>query len=528
MKRLISLVLVIVLLLSLGISASATWGIEAKELYYRGISIYVNGTELIPQDVNGNSTEPFIIEGTTYLPVRALAGALGLSVGWDGTTNTITLTSGAEVNMGSGQAAKTTEIVNADVYYKDVKIFLDGAELIPTDVTGKYVEPFLMGGSTYLPLRAIATALGLEVGWDEKTNTITLDKPVAEDPTDMVWRLVKQTVTTTAEGDYAGTNSMVLETEYSYSEIGRFLGMYISMDEFRIVDLNCSYTAEGKIETLSLLTAEQELVISFTYNSSGQVKSIRATMNGEFLAHSNFIFYGSTQITEYVKDAEGNTTYNTIYKLDENGNCYYASTELPEGGTEDYALYQVTERSFDEAGRILSEIVEIQAFPRFPFPDIIVPDSDTEDDTGDTLATYDYIVLPSSVVISEAYYTYDAMGNLLSYRLTSEESILEYDFTYDELGRETSSLIVVRKPGFQRTATVSEWSEDGLGVTITSTSGMVRTVEKITFSEDGRILRSELTGDGYSIVTEYEYAQFPSGGEDELLDQLLGLLGYSK
>ena len=119
MKRIISVILIAAMLFSLGITAAAAeQRIEAKELYYREVSIFVNGAELIPQDVNGNATEPFIIEGTTYLPVRALAGALGLKVDWDGSTNTITLTSGADVNMGSGQAVRTRKIVDENVYYK--------------------------------------------------------------------------------------------------------------------------------------------------------------------------------------------------------------------------------------------------------------------------------------------------------------------------------------------------------------------------------------------------------------------------
>ena len=43
-------------------------------------------------DANGNYVEPFIIDGTTYLPVRGIASALGLNVGWDGATKTVLLT----------------------------------------------------------------------------------------------------------------------------------------------------------------------------------------------------------------------------------------------------------------------------------------------------------------------------------------------------------------------------------------------------------------------------------------------------
>jgi len=49
-----------------------------------GIKIVVDGQKLNPTDVNGNKVEPIIYNGTTYLPVRAVANALGKAVYWDG------------------------------------------------------------------------------------------------------------------------------------------------------------------------------------------------------------------------------------------------------------------------------------------------------------------------------------------------------------------------------------------------------------------------------------------------------------
>lgn len=56
---------------------------------YNNIKIIVNGEEITPTDANGNVVEPFIADGTTYLPVRALANALGQEVFWDGDTNSV-------------------------------------------------------------------------------------------------------------------------------------------------------------------------------------------------------------------------------------------------------------------------------------------------------------------------------------------------------------------------------------------------------------------------------------------------------
>lgn len=56
-----------------------------------GIKIVVDGQKLNPADANGNPVEPMIYNGTTYLPVRAVANALGKAVYWDGPNYTVYL-----------------------------------------------------------------------------------------------------------------------------------------------------------------------------------------------------------------------------------------------------------------------------------------------------------------------------------------------------------------------------------------------------------------------------------------------------
>lgn len=62
-------------------------------LNYSGIIITLDDKTITPTDAAGNAVEPFGIDGTTYLPVRGIANALGLGVTWDGTTQTVKLTS---------------------------------------------------------------------------------------------------------------------------------------------------------------------------------------------------------------------------------------------------------------------------------------------------------------------------------------------------------------------------------------------------------------------------------------------------
>lgn len=58
---------------------------------YSGIKLVVDGVEVTPKDANGTTVEPFIYNGTTYLPVRAVGNAIGKQVTWDGGSQTVYL-----------------------------------------------------------------------------------------------------------------------------------------------------------------------------------------------------------------------------------------------------------------------------------------------------------------------------------------------------------------------------------------------------------------------------------------------------
>ncbi len=60
---------------------------------YNNIKLSIDGKIIEPVDGYGKRVDPFIHDGTTYLPVRAISQALGKSVTWDGSTNTVKITS---------------------------------------------------------------------------------------------------------------------------------------------------------------------------------------------------------------------------------------------------------------------------------------------------------------------------------------------------------------------------------------------------------------------------------------------------
>jgi len=74
-----------------GIAVFATQGNATIDVFYNNIKLIVDGILVNPTDAGGNTVEPFIYNGTTYLPVRAIGNALGKNVSWDGDTSTVYL-----------------------------------------------------------------------------------------------------------------------------------------------------------------------------------------------------------------------------------------------------------------------------------------------------------------------------------------------------------------------------------------------------------------------------------------------------
>ena len=84
--------LTMALIIALGASVMAVGSTTTlDDVMVGGIRIVVDGKELHPTDVNGKTVDPMIHNGTTYLPVRAVANALGKAVYWDGPNFTVYL-----------------------------------------------------------------------------------------------------------------------------------------------------------------------------------------------------------------------------------------------------------------------------------------------------------------------------------------------------------------------------------------------------------------------------------------------------
>ena len=107
------------------------------------IRIYVNGSEVFPD------AAPVIKNDRTLVPIRAVAEALGYSVSWDAPNKCVTMSKpGFDIQVMIGSTSITTYYNGQPQYgYMDVV-----AEIIQD--------------RTFIPLRAVAEAMGCEVSWD--------------------------------------------------------------------------------------------------------------------------------------------------------------------------------------------------------------------------------------------------------------------------------------------------------------------------------------------------------------------------
>lgn len=81
-----------------------------------------------------------------------------------------------------GAPALAATVRTLEAAYSGIRITLDGAPVETTDAAGAAVEPFAVDGTVYLPIRAVASALGLTVDWDQEGQTVVLTTGGQETP----------------------------------------------------------------------------------------------------------------------------------------------------------------------------------------------------------------------------------------------------------------------------------------------------------------------------------------------------------
>lgn len=109
-KRKIILALALMLVFSTVVFAARRVNITVT---YDNIKVFVDGNQVqFGKDTKGKQIEPFIYNGTTYLPLRAVGEALGKEVQWDPSTKSAFLGSGVIDNNTAQVNTEEKDLVN--------------------------------------------------------------------------------------------------------------------------------------------------------------------------------------------------------------------------------------------------------------------------------------------------------------------------------------------------------------------------------------------------------------------------------
>ena len=109
------------------------------------IDIFIDGVKLQCDQA------PYIENGRTMIPMRKIFESLNSTVEWEGSTQTITAT--------KGDTQIVLQIGQPTLYKNGVVEALD-------------VSPIIKDGSTFVPARAVAQALGTNVDWFDESSTV--------------------------------------------------------------------------------------------------------------------------------------------------------------------------------------------------------------------------------------------------------------------------------------------------------------------------------------------------------------------
>ncbi len=156
---------------------------------YSDIKLVINGEETTALDANGNPVDPFIVDGTTYLPVRGVAEALGEDVSWDGETKTVSI--GSEITpkyvflfIGDGLSHVQTQMAN---YYLDatntdaVSSLQGGENILKSETRLGYLDFPSVGitttyDSTSFAPDSASTATSIATGMKTHSGTINMNE----------------------------------------------------------------------------------------------------------------------------------------------------------------------------------------------------------------------------------------------------------------------------------------------------------------------------------------------------------------
>ena len=204
-----------------------------------------------------------------------------------------------------------------------IGITINGATFIPRDASGKQVSVFLYNGTTYVPVRAISEAMGMDVSFNSATRTVVLT--TAD-------RTASQQGSTAASGDYISADrakQIALNDAGVKESAAVFLRANLDWDDGRMeyeVEFYSGYTEydyDIDARTGAILSSDRDLENFQIWNNGGSSGSASS---------GNYISAERAKEIALAECPSGSTVYKCQFDWDD-GRAEY-EIEIRNGWTE--------------------------------------------------------------------------------------------------------------------------------------------------------------------------------------------------
>lgn len=262
---------------------------------YNGIKVFINGRFV---EFNESTGYPFVINGSTMIPLRAVSEAFGAKVTWN-------------------EYSKTASVSKYDL---SVDVTVDSKEMKVKDLNDNSIsienvtkEAMVKDGRTYIPLRSLFECFGLSVRWDNQKQIAHIETVSLESLENIDFK--EEKVYTINEL----TNMKDIKSiEYDGKEIDKeYLGVLSESNQYVVIveDKDAKVFSYQFLRELNqIFDLSDKLLLNLEDKESKRLYFRNATKEDvEFLSD---VYYYVTSTYEIDKISSSKEEYRKDYKLE--------------------------------------------------------------------------------------------------------------------------------------------------------------------------------------------------------------------
>lgn len=292
-KKIVLSSFVIIIVMLSGICVYAEGSTETGERVE--ISFKVGDETLKINDKDVTVEKPYVVNGVTLVPLRVITEAFGAEVTWNGSDKSIVL-----------------EYNNVLI-----KLVIGKKDAIVDDKKSLLLEaPVIKNGVTMVPMRFITENFGADVGYDNKTQSITVLKEIANSNSIKDFGLLLKKTNKGKVGDSFQNWSISLpkKLKISYRNFNGTINSFVADDNTYSLGVYINTLKDETLESIlsdEISDAEEYTLLDQGIKSNGGQSYVKCAAKGESFTYETRKYINNGNIyTVYLSTANYNTYKN--------------------------------------------------------------------------------------------------------------------------------------------------------------------------------------------------------------------------